>query len=296
MSFTIIGIGELLWDMLPDGKMLGGAPANFAYWSTRLGNRGVVASRVGEDALGNDALALLTQADVETAYIQRDAERPTGTVDVELDASGQARYTIVEDVAWDFLAFSEQWADLATHADAICFGLLAQRAAITRATMRQFLAAAPADALRVLDVNFRPPYDDDGILRESLALADVVKLNDAELAAVATRFALIGDSEEEQARSLLNAYDLDLVCVTRGARGSLLVTATEQIAHPGFSVEVADTIGAGDSFTAALVHQYLRGAPLERIAAAANRLGTWVASQRGGMPPVDQQTLEGIRT
>jgi fructokinase len=295
MSFTIIGIGELLWDMLPDGKMLGGAPANFAYWATRLGNRGVIASRLGNDALGDEALALLTQADIETAYIQRDAEHPTGTVAVELDARGQARYTIVEDVAWDFLAFSEQWADLAAHADAICFGLLAQRAATTRHTIRQFLEAVPADVLRVLDVNFRPPYDSDVILRESLALADVVKLNDAELAAVAQRFGLSGANEEEQALALLHDYALDLVCVTRGARGSLLVGKDQQVAHPGFTIEVADTIGAGDSYTAALIHQYLRGAALERIAEAANRLGTWVASQRGGMPRVDQQTLAEFR-
>ncbi|NJM08797.1 carbohydrate kinase, partial [Candidatus Gracilibacteria bacterium] len=177
----------------------------------------------------------------------------------------------------------------------ICFGLLAQRAATTRATIQRFLAAAPATALRVLDVNFRPPYDSDDILRESLALADVVKLNDAELAAVATRFGLPGSSEEDQAAALLADYSLDLVCVTRGAHGSLLVGKDGYVAHPGFSVKVADTIGAGDSFTAALIHQYLRGASLARIAEAANRLGTWVASQRGGMPRVDERTLDEIR-
>jgi fructokinase len=293
--YVIVGLGELLWDMLPTGRQIGGAPANFAYWAAQLGNAGLVASRVGADALGDEALALLAERDIPTNFIQRDETHPTSTVEVAIDAAGIASYTIVENVAWDYLEWTEGWLYLAERANAICFGTLAQRAPQARATIREVLRSASPETVRVLDVNFRPPFDTLDVLVESLALADVVKLNDGELAQVAGMLGFAHDDQIGRAFDLLRAYQLDLVCVTRGAHGSLLVRGNEANEHPGFTVAVADTVGAGDSFTAALIHHYLHKADLATMNAAANRLGTWVASQVGGMPAPNQELLLEIK-
>ena len=291
----IVGVGELLWDIFPSGKQLGGATANFAYHSALLGNRGIIASRVGNDALGQEALLRVEQLGLTTAYIQRDAARPTGTVQVKVDEKGQPDFTITEDVAWDFMEWTPEWQALATQADAVCFGSLAQRSPRSRETIRRFLQATRREALRVFDVNLRQSFFSAAILTESLRLAQIVKLNDAELPRLMRILELgDGDDEEESARLLLKTFDLELVCVTRGAHGSLLVTDTRTVAHPGFSVRVADTVGSGDAFTAALAHYYLRRASLERISDAANRLGAWVATQVGATPAVEKDTLRQI--
>jgi fructokinase len=288
--YLIVGLGEVLWDLLPGGRQLGGAPANFAYHAARLGDRAVVASRVGVDALGDEALARLRQVGLPTEYVQREpvspAEggRPTGTAVPRLDAHGQATWTITAGVAWDALAWTPAWAALAAAADAVCFGSLAQRAPASRATIRRFLDATRPDALRLFDVNLRLPYYSAEVLAGSLARARVVKLNDQEAPVVAQLLGLAGADEVAWARALLGAFPLTLVCVTRGGRGSLLVAADEISVHPGFPTAVVDTVGAGDAFTAALAHQLLRGASLAAAGEAANRLGAWVAARPGAMP------------
>jgi fructokinase len=280
----IVGLGELLWDLLPSGKQLGGAPANFAYITSLLGDEGIPASRLGQDMLGEEAILRLRELGLPTAFIQEDPDHPTGTVQVEVDASGQPRFEISESVAWDFLEWTPQWQRLAQQADAVCFGSLAQRSEHSRATLRKFVFASQPNAVRVFDVNLRQNFFTAQILAESMTLASVVKVNHEELPKIMHLFEFEHRSEEDSARRLLSLHDLKLLCVTRGDNGSLLVSHDEGNEHPGFKVKVADTVGAGDAFTAALVHGYLRGTPLAQINERANRVGAWVASQSGATP------------
>jgi fructokinase len=295
----VVGLGELLWDLLPAGKQLGGAPANFAYITSLLGDEGIPASRLGQDALGEEAILRLRELALPTAFIQEDADRPTGTVQVEVDAAGQPRFEISESVAWDFLEWTPQWQRLAQQADAVCFGSLAQRSERSRATIRKFvLAARQRDAVRVFDVNLRQEFFTRHVLAESMMLATLLKLNHEELPRIMRLFELEHHREEDSARCLLSLHNLKLVCITRGNGGSLLISADECSEHPGFQVKVADTVGAGDAFTAALLHGYLRGTPLAQINETANRVGAWVASQSGATPAPKvggmEQTLAAI--
>ena len=286
---NVVGLGEVLWDILPERTCLGGAPANFAYIATLLGDHGIVASRVGEDSRGGEALGRMQELGLDISYVQRDREHPTGTVKVELDAKGQARFEIAQPVAWDFLEWSPEWQHLAEMTDAVCFGSLAQRSEKSHATIRRFLDATPARAVKVFDVNLRRSYYSREILSESMKAADIVKLNDEELPKIMSLANWAHKDELESAQRLMEAYELNLVCVTRGGRGSLLVRGGEASEHPGFRVKVADTVGSGDAFTAGLVHEYLQGAALgrinlDRMNEVANRLGAWVASEVGAMP------------
>ena len=284
-KYIVVGLGELLWDILPTGEQrLGGAPANFAYMTTVLGDCGVVASRIGDDHLGYEAVDRLEQANVNITQVQHDAAHPTGTARVQLDYDGKPAYTIVENVAWDYFELILDWQELAAQADAVCFGSLAQRSPQSRDTIRRFLKATRGEALIVFDVNLRGPFYSAEVLSESLRLSNIVKLNDEELRIVAELFNLGGGRDEDYARRLLEYNNLQMVCVTRGDRGSLLVTESASVEHPGIKVDVADTIGAGDAFSAALVHHHLRGASLERISDAANRLAASVATHAGATP------------
>jgi fructokinase len=291
-----VGLGEVLWDILPERICLGGAPANFAYIATLMGDEGIVASRVGEDALGVDALRRMRELGLNADHVQTDAQHATGTVNVEIDGEGLARYAIHHPVAWDFLQWTRVWQQLAESADAICFGSLAQRSEQSRATIRNFLFAATG-AVKVFDVNLRQTYYSRKILEESMRLADIVKLNDEELPKIMgliglSRADLPHENELAAARRLMGAYDLKMVCVTRGAKGSLLVCGDEMSEHAGFRVQVADTVGSGDAFTAGLLHEYLRRASLDRMNEMANRSGAWVASQVGAMPTPKRGSLE----
>ena len=283
-KYLVVGLGEVLWDLMPGGKQLGGAPTNFAYITKLLGDSGVVASRIGNDELGREARAALEKLGVRTAHVQSDPTHATGTVKVQLDQAGQPRFEISENAAWDFLVWTPEWKTLAHEADAVCFGSLAQRAPASRETIRHFVNATGRDATRIFDVNLRQNFFSKEVLAESASCADIVKLNEDELPTV---MALLGKGhgdDESSAERLRDAFGLKLVCVTRGARGSVLVGEASSDRHPGYSVRVADTVGAGDAFTAALVHHYLRGASLAAMNEAANRVGSWVASQVGGTP------------
>jgi fructokinase len=280
----VVGLGEVLWDLLPAGKQLGGAPANFAYITSLLGDEGIPASRLGQDALGEEAILRLRELALPTAFIQEDADHPTGTVQIEVDATGQPRFEISESVAWDFLEWTPQWQKLAQQVDAVCFGSLAQRSEPSRATIRNFVQASRPGTVRIFDVNLRQNFYTAQVLAESMRLATLVKLNHEELPRIMRLFELEHRREEDSARRLLSLHDLKLVCVTRGNGGSLLISAGECSEHPGFKVKVADTVGAGDAFTAALVHGYLRGTSLAQINENANRIGAWVANQSGATP------------
>lgn len=297
MKKRVVGLGEVLWDLLPERTCLGGAPANFAYITTLMGDQGIVASRVGEDSQGLEALRRLEELGLDIDHVQTDRQRPTGTVKVELDEKGIAKFDIAHPVAWDALEWSQDWQHLVESADAVCFGSLAQRSDESRATIQHFLRAASADTVKVFDVNLRQCYYSQEILAESMRLADIVKLNDEELPKIMSLGKLPHKDELSSAQRLIATYDLKLVCVTRGGRGSLLVrdsstrggNASE---HPGFRVRVADTVGSGDAFTAGLVHEYLHGASLDLMNEVANLVGAWVASEVGAMPTPKRGALE----
>jgi len=290
----VVGLGEVLWDLFPEGKQLGGAPANFAYITNLLGDRGIIASRVGHDALGDEIQQRLGTLGLESSYLQLDSARPTGTVRVRVDQDGQARFEITDMVAWDFLEWTPAWESLAQQADAICFGSLAQRSPASRETIHKFLGAARPGTARIFDVNLRQAFYSAKVLSESLKFADIAKLNAEELPRVVELLGIPHHGEQPSAERLRFAYGLKLVCVTRGARGSFLVSEFERHEHPGFRVQVADTVGAGDAFTAALVHHFLRGAGLAAMNEAANRIGAWVASCVGATPSSDDVQLRRI--
>jgi len=299
----ILGIGELLWDFLPAKSAgngttakptgsLGGAPANFAVMAGRLGSNTVILSRIGRDELGRQAVAKLDPLPADTEFLQVDPHHPTGTVTVDLK-DGQAQYVIHQPVAWDFMELNDDWVRLAERADAICFGSLAQRALESRQTIQTLAAQTRSDCVRVFDVNLRPPFYSSEVIQESLELATVMKMNDAEVPQVLGILGLPANDCNDPAglrrgaeRLLAEFPTLRMVAVTRGGCGSILVTRDSADDHPGIPAKVADTIGAGDAFTAAMTTYLLLGASLATINEAGNRWGSWVASQVGGMPPL----------
>jgi len=296
----ILGLGELLWDVLPEGPRLGGAPSNFAVMAGRLGDHAAILSRIGRDDLGRQAVDVLDLAPVDSSHLQVDTNHATGRVTVMLE-SGQPRFTIHEPAAWDFLELTDEWVSLAERADAICFGSLAQRCIESRQTIQTLAAQTSSRCVRLFDVNLRAPFYSGEVIQESLELATVMKMSDAEAPLVLGLLGLpaAGGSPSEQLRvgaeRLLEEFPtLGMVAVTRGGQGSLLVTREEWHEHPGFPVKVADTVGAGDAFTAALAHSLLRGADLETLNKAGNLWGSWVASLAGGMPAVPDEILAGM--
>lgn len=292
MKKRVVGLGEVLWDLLPRGACLGGAPANFAYITTLMGDSGIVASCVGEDSRGLEALRRMEELGLDIDHVQTDRTHPTGTVAVELDGNGQPRFEIAHPVAWDYLQWTLDWQHLAETIDAVCFGSLAQRSEPSRGTIRRFLSACKTDALKIFDVNLRQTYFTPDILAESMKLADIVKLNNDELPKIMSLSKRTHDGELASARTLIRDYDLKVVCITRGGKGSLLVTDTDSSEHPGFKVRVADTVGSGDAFTAGLVHEYLHGASLDLMNEVANLVGAWVASEVGATPTPKRGALE----
>lgn len=291
---VIVGLGELLWDLLPAGKQLGGAPANFAYHASMLGNTGITASRIGSDDFGKEAIDHLTQLQLSTEHIQIDPAAETGTVGVQLSRSGEPTYTITTNVAWDFLEWTTAWQELASKTDAVCFGSLAQRSPQSRKTIRQFLQNTRADTLCVFDVNLRQSFYSADLLAESFRLAHIAKLNESELKEIGKEYGIEATTDQEIAQCLLRDFGLRLLCVTRGAHGSILATESESVEHPGYKVNVSDTIGSGDAFTAALVHYFLNGASLQEISDNANRVGAWVASQPGATPRMANVNFESL--
>ncbi len=283
MPRRIIGIGEILWDLLPTGAQMGGAPANFAYHARALGADAAVVSRVGNDPRGDEIFRRLRDMHLDTALLQVDSTRPTGTVTVDVDAMGQPRFEIHAGAAWDALEADPIARRAVASADAICFGTLAQRSAQSRAAIRELVAAAPAGALRILDVNLRQEYYSRTLVEESLALATVLKVNDVELPRLASMLSLTGDTRA-QIDQLAQRWQLQAVALTRGEFGSLLRTTAEWSDHPGVATSVVDTVGAGDAFTAAMTLGLLAGWPLATVNAQANTLASFVASRAGGTP------------
>jgi len=281
----VIGVGELLWDLLPAGRQLGGAPANFAYHAQALGAQAFVLSRVGDDALGREILDRLSGLGLRTDGITTDSRVPTGTVSVALDAHGKPSFTVHENVAWDFIEAGRGILDQVAQAEAICFGSLAQRNPVSRTAIQAVLAAAPRGALRIFDINLRQHFWSRELIVESLELANVLKLNDGELPVVAKLLGLAGD-ELSQMRQLAARFELKSVALTKGADGSSLLVGNELVSRLGSKLVVADTVGAGDSYTAALALGLLAGDEPERILECAHRVAEFVCTHPGAMPPM----------
>ena len=291
MTFKIIGIGEVLWDVYPDAAHFGGAPANFACHAASLGAEAGMVSAVGADELGDRALDRLRRSDVGCRHVRRDPHHATGRVLVTLDDAGRPGYEFAPDTAWDHLEWSDDLAALATSCDAVCFGTLGQRSPGSRETILRFVEATPRIALRVFDVNLRQRFYDAGMIRSSLQIASAVKLNDEELPIVAELCGVRAVTPREMLNDLANAYDLRFAALTRGPRGSLLLAGGEEHEGPATPTNVVDTVGAGDAFTAALVLGVLRGLPLAAINHHANAVASYVCSQRGATPPLPQRLL-----
>jgi fructokinase len=294
MICSIVGIGEVLWDLLPSARHLGGAPANFAWHAHALGARVQMISRVGNDELGVEIRRKLAEMRLPDNLVQTDSVHPTGTVTVALGAGGAPDYIIHENVAWNHIAATPQAIAAVKSADAICFGSLAQRNPASRASIQQLVSTARADALRIFDINLRQHYYDRLTIETSLELANVLKLNDSELPIISKLFDARGDPKS-QIEFFAQRFNLRVVALTRGGKGSLLYQAGRWSEHGSVTVKVADTIGAGDSFTAALCIGLLRGLDLDRINAAANEIAAFVCSVSGATPNLPRHLCELLK-
>lgn len=286
----IVGLGEILWDVFPDGAKFGGAPANFASHAAALGGDVRMVSGVGSDELGDAALQVLAEKHLDTQFIQRSTDFPTGAVKISVNAGGHPTYEFGRDEAWDHLQWTDDLAKLAQQADAVCFGTLGQRGDVSRQTIQQFVSATKTDCLRVFDINLRPPFVDEAIIDESLQLANVLKLNDDELPSLADSYDLPG-TPIKQMKSLADRFSLRVAVLTRGSDGAVLLRDNDISEQPGQPVSVKDTVGAGDSFTAAVVLGLLHGLPLDAINQHASRVAAFVCSQAGATPQLPTELL-----
>jgi fructokinase len=295
-TVTIVGLGEALFDLLPTGSVLGGAPLNVAWHAHALlsvgAGQGIVASRVGSDGLGEEIFAQLARRGMATDYLQLDAQHPTGTVNVTLQA-GQPAFEIVRNVAWDHMEFTPSWSELANRATAVCFGSLAQRSTASRGAIEAFLDAA-TNAIRLFDVNLRQHYYDRSLIEESCRRATMVKLNEAELPVMAKLLGLATNSPVEQLKQLQSRFGLDAVVYTRAERGTMLVLHDEVIAPPAVSYPAApnaDAVGAGDACSAGILVGWSLGLSPAHTAELANQLGAFVASQPGATPVLPPEII-----
>ncbi len=291
MKKLVIGMGEALWDVFPEGKKIGGAPANFAYHVSQFGIESCVISAVGNDSLGHEILHNF--ADKQLHYNVPCVDFPTGTVQVTLDDKGVPCYEITEGVAWDNIPFTPAIEALAANTYAICFGSLAQRSEVSHNTINRFLDAMPADAehYRIFDINLRQHFYTKEIIEESLQKCNILKINDEELEIITPMLHLDGDSQEIRCRQLLKKYQLQILILTCGTDGSYVFTEVETSFLPTPKVDVVDTVGAGDSFTAAFVASILQGKTIQQAHKKAVDVSAFVCTQAGAMPTLPATLL-----
>jgi fructokinase len=294
-KYTVVGVGEVLWDIYRDHRYVGGAPSNFAIHATQLGDEGVLVARVGDDAMGRELIQSLRQRQLGVEHVQIDANKVTGTVMVSLDALGVPSFRCSHDVAFDYLQYVPELETLAKRAEAILFGTLAQRSIISRKTILRFLQAAP-NAVRIFDVNSRAGVEAlRTIVPDSLALANVIKMSRAETVLLQQIFRRAGESRPKFVDFLIKKYHLRLVAITYGDFGCEVYDGNTMRKVEGLPVQAVDATGAGDAFVAGLVHQLLRGAPLRELAEFANLLGAFVCTKNGATPVFDRQDIETFR-
>jgi fructokinase len=277
---VIAGIGELLWDMFPTGKKAGGAPVNFAYHASESGAESYAVSAVGNDAPGEEILGLINGIGIN--HLIARVDYPTGTVKVELNR-GLPAYTITEEAAWDYIPFTASMEEIARRVDAVCFGTLAQRSATSRESIRKFLSLAPPESFKVLDINLRAPFYSRGLIEESARLCNILKLNDEELEILKEMLATDAADNRDACKLLMEAYELEYLILTAGADYSIVFSREEVSFLETPVVKVVDTVGAGDSFTAAFITALLKGEALgeahrravDRAAAVCSVAGAW---------------------
>lgn len=288
----IVGLGEILWDVLPEGKKLGGAPANFAYHTAQLGLDSMVVSAIGKDNLGDEIEQYLRQ--YRLAALLPRVDFPTGTVDVQLDDKGIPTYQIHEGVAWDNIPESSELIRIAKQTRVVCFGSLAQRSPVSRQTIRRFIEEMPAvpHCYKVFDINLRQHYYDLATLRSSLELCNVLKINDEELELVGELMELGGIAPEDKCWALLGRYGLRMLILTCGTQGSYVYSPGKVSYQPTPSVVVADTVGAGDSFSAAFMTSIVQGWSIEEAHQRAVNISAYVCTQHGAMARLPEELIQ----
>ena len=285
-KFTVVGLGELLWDLLPEGKQVGGAPANFVYHVTGLGAQGRIVSSIGQDDLGQEMLTRLKEKQIDTSYVHQDPDHETGTVSIVLDKAGKPDYVIHEDMAWDFIPYGIALDHLAAEADAVCFGTLGQRSAVSRDTIQRFLQATKPTCFHVFDINLRQSFYTPELILVLLKHADILKLNDEELPVLAYMLKIPGH-QSDVLGVLQQTYQLKMIVLTKGAEGSVLYTPDcVSTCQAPADLKIVDTVGAGDAFTAAVTMGVLKGQDLDTIHKSANQLAAYVCTQQGAMPSI----------
>jgi len=285
----IVGLGELVWDIFPDGERLGGAPANVAMHSAAFGNMGILATAVGVDELGRRAIDSVSKRGVDTKYVQQNRNYPTGTVQVELRGESPV-YTIEQNVAWAHLRWNDDWATLFANADAVAFGTILQHTHAGRHVLAHAKSLSHSSCVWLLDLNLRPSFVSHEAIIGALQAADVLKLSEDEAEWLQQSMQI-----NDLARWCFETMNMKAVAVTRGANGSRLITPKEDLTHPGYpAAPGGDPVGAGDAFTSALLYHLLRKSPMERTLDHANRYASWIASQRGAVPEVPRHLIQQV--
>lgn len=289
----IVGIGEALWDMLPEGRKIGGAPANFTYHVSQFGLDAVAVSAVGDDELGAEIRQTFEEKDLQTQLAT--VPYPTGTVAVTLDAKGIPHYEICEGVAWDNIPFSPELEALARNTIAVCYGTLAQRNSVSRKTIESFIAAMPADGIKICDINLRGTFYNKEILESSMRACDILKINDEEIDEVSRLLGAEFPTQRMAALNLMSRYEIDILILTCGTNGSYIYSmdGTESFL-PTPKVKVADTVGAGDSFTGAFIAALLCGKDIKKAHALAVEVSAYVCTQNGAMPELPDEIIDKL--
>ncbi len=290
MENVIVGIGEILWDVFPKGKVMGGAPANFVYHASQFGLEGYAVSAIGNDMLGLEIIESLQEKELN--YLIEKTPFPTGTVHVTLDSMGTPKYEITEHVAWDNIPFTTEMEALSRRTKTVCFGTLAQRSKVSRNTINRFLDTMPTDAYKVFDINLRQHFYTRELIEYSLLRCNILKINDDELSIVGQLFNWIDKTELQMSRMLLENYELEMVVLTKGAVGSYVITKTETSYKKTPLIVVADTVGAGDSFTASFIVSLLNGKSIEEAHQFAVEVSAFVCTQHGAMPLLPDELIQ----
>ena len=293
MKNVIVGLGEALWDCLPDGKKLGGAPANFAYHTGQFGLNTLAVSALGEDPLGTETLEELKNKGIN--YLMPLVDYPTGSVQVELDNAGVPTYDIKEGVAWDNIPFTTELEEVAKNCSCVCFGSLAQRSSVSRQTIQKFIEATPESCLKIFDINLRQNFYTKDIICNSLKQANILKINDEELITIGRLFGYPGLDIENKCWLLLGKYNLDMLVLTCGVNGSYVFAPNLLSFRETPKVEVADTVGAGDSFTGTFAAAILNGIAIPEAHQLAVEASAFVCTQHGAMPKFPKDLIDKIK-
>lgn len=286
MKRLVVGLGEVLWDMLPEGRKIGGAPVNFAYHAGQFGIDTMAVSAIGNDKLGEDTIAEMNGKHLN--HIFPSVPYPTGSVQVSLDEKGVPAYDIKENVAWDNIPFTNEIESVARSCRAVCFGSLAQRNAVSRSTIRKFIESTPSGCIRIFDINLRQNFYTSNVIRDSLEHCNILKINDEEIMLVSRMFNYDSSNIENVCRTIMEDFSLEMVILTCGTKGSYIFTKGGASFMPTPKVNVADTVGAGDSFTGSFCAAILRGLPVAEAHKKAVEVSAYVCTQNGAMPEIPE--------